>query len=529
MMTQPHLRARAYFSLLTSTQCINQQDHRERSLQVGIMKLIYKNAEQVVVFMGDGRGHRVNRSHLQEPLVPQMIRLHGNDRDKSLAAFLRTFRSSGPSENGSTLTDAAAAMGLIALFSDQDTVEEGCMELMKLSEKKRRHLFELFRAFVTCPWWSRIWVVQEIAVGTVVTIQYGTIILPWEDLVATANVWSLPRTRQVATTAGIEPENLKVFALFANQLTGLEQTRRKWHAENGTDLVRLLQEFSDRQASDDRDKVYGLLSLAKQDQEYIRPDYKLDVFETYRATALALIERGRSLACWAGDQKRKFNKGLPSWIPDWSTAVDTGDKHRLDLFDNYSTNSGWTLRFIYSEKEYWSTVEDQMKLLIHSPTGQSGRLPASLRPYVLGYTQVLRERASSVLPFSTDGIELKQSVMYCLTWNQAQGITPDFAHRCLGWCADEGIFPRSGKSLLLMWTVDLLGQISQKRPEPASSQTGNTILQTLIQYHLWTLDNAIRDKSLDLDDGWRVKAQCAIHDIESIALVSEYAVPFLGK
>lgn len=295
------------------------------------MQSIYKNAEEVIVFMGDGRGHRISRSQLIEPPSSPMIALHGHERDETfLTEVLEKFHASGPRKLASSLTAATCAMSLISLFSDQNAVEHECLEIAELNERTRFYLFECLRGFIICPWWSRIWVVQEIAVGTAVTIQYGTMTTSWETMVATANVWSLNVTRQVAKNAGIEPENLKVFALFANQLAGLEQTRQKWR-EGGTDLVRLLQEFSDRQASDDRDKVYGLLSLAKQGQQFIQPNYELDVFETYRSTALALIGNAGSLACWAGDQKRKFNRGLPSWIPDWTTAVDNVDKRRMDF------------------------------------------------------------------------------------------------------------------------------------------------------------------------------------------------------
>lgn len=329
---------------------------------------------------------------------------------------------------------------------------------------------------------------------------------------------------KVAKSSGIETENIKVFVLFANQLAGLEETRRRWRAEGGTDLVRLLQEFSDRQASDDRDKVYGLLSLAKEDQKYIKPNYELDVFETYRATVLALIGKGRSLACWAGDQKRKFNRGLPSWIPDWSTAIDNGDKHRLNLFDNYNTNSGWTLRFIYSEREYWATVESQMELLIKSPAVRSERLPASLRLYVIEYTEALRARAESVLYFRTDGNKLKQSIMDYVAWNHPKGFNVDFAMRCLRWCKDEEIFPRSGKSLLQQWIQEL--DCRQMHVGQEDSPTEGPFLQTRINELLRTLNDAIRDQGLDLNDDWRFKAGYTIHDIEDIALVSEHAVTF---
>lgn len=518
-------------SLLTSTQCINQKDHKERGLQVSIMKLIYNNAAEVVVFMGDGRGHRVNRSHLKEPRGSPMTTLHGHERRKHLFTDVwSAYQSSGSRKLVSSLSAATCVMGMLSLFTDQETVEEGCMELMKLGKQDRCDLFEHFRAFVTCPWWSRIWVVQEIAVSTAVTIHYGTITLSWEDLIETANVWSLPKTRQVASSLGIEPENLKVFVLFANQLTGLEQTRRKWHAEDGTDLVRLLQEFSDRQATDDRDKVYGLLSLAKDDQQNIEPNYELDVFGTYRATALTLIANGGAPACWAGDQKRKLNRGLPSWIPDWSTAIDIGDKLRMDLFESYSANCGWTLRVIEDEMEYWTTVEREMALLIQSSAGR--RLPESLNHFVLDYIELLTQRSKS-LTSKVDAVRLEELSMERLNWDSLQGINPELTLNSLEWCEKFNVTPRTGKGLLRRWIRELrkmkrLGetpveQAGEQEAEPSGGRFEK------IGRHLRQLDAAVvGERYLDLED-WMRGAKFALHGIESTMLVSRDGAPILNK
>lgn len=514
-------------SLLTCTQCINQNDHEERGIQVSMMQLIYKNAEQVVVFMGDGRSHRVNRSHLKEPHVYPLTTLHDRVRHKRFWSDMwDACYSSGPRKFASSLQAAACAIGLISLFSDQETVKDGCMELMKLSEKDRCDLFERFRAFATCPWWSRIWVVQEIAVNTVVTIQYGTISLPWEILVATANVWSLPKTRQVARSAGIEPENLKVFELFANQLTGLEQTRRKWRAEGGTDLARLLQEFSDRQASDDRDKVYALLSLAKQDQQCIKPNYKLDVFEAYRSTALALIGKGESLACWAGDQKRKFNRGLPSWIPDWSTAIDHGDKRRMDLFDIYGVNCGWTLRFIESETQYWDTVEGEMGQLMNSPAGQ--KLPASLKQFVLDYTEFLMQRSISLLTSRVGEDKIAALSLGRLKWDWSQGATPQSTLKSLEWCESHNVVPYCGRGLLRRWIRDL-----RKRQNETPVQQASELGAERSDGPLMKIGRSLRELEAILrednpDKGCRRQhAQSLVDGIESTILVSKDSASIL--
>ncbi|ROV99671.1 hypothetical protein VSDG_03040 [Cytospora chrysosperma] len=199
-------------------------------------------------------------------------------------------------------------MSLVRLFSDQSKTEHICRELLKLRDETRRHLFEHLRSFVVWPWWSRIWVVQEVAVSKVAVIQFGNISANWEVFVKAANVISSAR-RESPALAALETENTKVLEEFKDKLLNLEQTRRRWHADGGTDLGHLLQQLSICKASDDRDKVYGLLSLAKKEHK-IRPDYTLDVLETYRNSALSIIHANASLACWAGDQQRKNRPGL---------------------------------------------------------------------------------------------------------------------------------------------------------------------------------------------------------------------------
>ncbi|KAJ0109981.1 hypothetical protein J7T55_014783 [Diaporthe amygdali] len=490
--------------------------NEERSLQVSIMQLIYKNAEQVIVFMGDGRGHRVNRSLLKEPPPSPTITLHGDKEDKAfLTDFMSICRSSGPKELSSSLTAAACAIGLIRLFSDQDTVQQAYFELSRLDESVMRHLFECLRAFVVCPWWRRIWVVQEITVGTAPIIQYGTITAHWKVFVLAAKFWSLAGTGYLRGMAAIGTENVKVFTRFANQLSSLERTRSKWLADGGADLVRILQEFSDREASDDRDKVYGLLSLAKQGPRSIRPDYKLDVYETYRATALSLIRDGQSLACWAGDQKRKFHRGLPSWIPDWSAALDPGDKRRMDFIDNYNANSGWTLQFVEDELSYWITVEEQMKQLMESSTSRSVRLPQSLGHFVIQYMAFLKQRDRS-LPFKVDADDLRESGVDRLEWNEQHGIVSRSNLNHLKWCQLRGISPRSGMSLLSRWIDDLENWFEAK---PQDDSVKYKEIHVEIRRHLRDLGVAVEDTNLEMARR-KSDAELALLEIESIILTT---------
>ncbi|KAF3761669.1 HET-domain-containing protein, partial [Cryphonectria parasitica EP155] len=329
--------------------CINQEDDKERSHQVSLMRQIYEQAKEVIVFMGDGRSHRIQRLDLTEPPMCPKRQIYGGYKDDAfLDEFLETCRSAKLKVLRSPASAGLCAMGLVRLFSAEDK-NEYCREIMSLREPVRRHLFECLKCFLVCPWWKRIWVVQEVAVSKKVIVQYGTVSACWEIFVGATNFISSHHKRTTAL-AELEPENLKVLDLLNSQLSNLERTRQRWHEEGGTHLVHLLQEFSNREATDDRDKVYGLLSLAKWEHG-ISPDYTLDVFQVYRNTFLGRNAAGPDLACWAGDQKRKNRRDLPSWIPDWSHGLDIADRRRMTLLDTYKAKTGWTLKVIHEEQE----------------------------------------------------------------------------------------------------------------------------------------------------------------------------------
>lgn len=353
------------------------------------MRLIYENAEEVIVFLGDGRGHRLQRADLTNPPISPSSKFLGNHRDESfLASFLETCQTSNPRDLTSLASPALCAMCLVRLLSDESKMENFCRQVVKLKEATRRHLFECLRSFLICPWWKRIWVVQEIAVSRDAVVHFGNVSAPWKVLVGAASVTSSVR-RESTALAELEFENFKVLELFQNQLLSLEETRRIWKADRGSNLGRLLQQFSDRQASDDRDKVYGLLSLAKQGHN-IQPNYELDVQQTYINTFLSIIKSDVSLVCWAGDQKRKNRLGFPSWVPDWSNGLDVADRHRAAYADKYNVNRGWRLQIVYQEMDYWLSVKTQMKLLIDSLVRQQKQLSSSLYPAVVTYRSNLQ-------------------------------------------------------------------------------------------------------------------------------------------
>ncbi|KAJ3466462.1 hypothetical protein MRS44_004026 [Fusarium solani] len=100
-------------------------------------------------------------------------------------------------------------------------------------------------------------------------------------------------------------------------------------------ILSLLREFSNRKASDERDKIYALLSLCDYNTA-IWPEYSGEVREAYTLATIDIILHTRSLSVLAGDLGRKERQDLPSWVPDWSATFNEHDRMRARLLNYYN-------------------------------------------------------------------------------------------------------------------------------------------------------------------------------------------------
>ncbi|KAK7932155.1 hypothetical protein PG985_002867 [Apiospora marii] len=107
--------------------CINQADHEERNHQVQMMSRIYNNAQQVCVWLGQD-----------------------NDDSTTAISFIRE----------------------IMLLENFDAISE---------KKENAHKWRSLLLLMQRPWFSRKWVVQEIALARVATIYCGNDEIPWEQ------------------------------------------------------------------------------------------------------------------------------------------------------------------------------------------------------------------------------------------------------------------------------------------------------------------------------------------------------------
>ena len=336
--------------VLINMQCIDQDNLEERAHQVRIMRDIYAQASDVIVFLGDGWNHRVSVDS-RDSSPPFEAEFHSSSLDNGHIAslFQRWVSNDVPHK--------ASAMDVFSFIAMQ---ARGQPELFyhEANEKGRdlKGLFEALRMMLLSPWWSRMWMFQEAILARRLTVRYGGITCPW-------NMFTQAADTRSGSDLLVSGPSRKVLVFFSKLVTGVAQNRESRASILGeqlpeygaTDMLALLRATAARKASDDRDKVFALLGLVSTNMErVIFPSYEISTEDVYTATVSQIIAQGRSLAPLYGDLGRKNRKDLPSWVPDWSAVINEQEINRIHCTGLYNACSNDNVEFISSIRILWS-------------------------------------------------------------------------------------------------------------------------------------------------------------------------------
>ncbi|KAI3337447.1 HET-domain-containing protein [Xylariaceae sp. AK1471] len=219
--------------------CINQNDPDERGHQVRLMPQIYSRAQRVLVYVGE-------------------------EADESCLCMDVLAQGSVSSQRTNDFTIAA------------------------------NHLLD--RAY-----FSRAWVLQEIALARKAILICGDRQIPWTQL-SRSNV--MPSIVKLASTPVIRFEDAKMYTTPERLLDLLDLSRNC-------------------DAKDPRDKVYAILGLVIDKTHHgLEADYNLSIEELYTKVALRLASRhGWAKVLQRAGSPRRHIKSVPSWVPDWSCRV----------------------------------------------------------------------------------------------------------------------------------------------------------------------------------------------------------------
>jgi hypothetical protein len=272
--------------------CINQGDLAERSEQVLRMGTIFSAASEVIAWLG-----------------PQKW-----DSDLAMR-FMREFGKV-----------AAEELKTEPFLNWSKPISRG--ECRADEEKSWVALDGLFNR----PYWTRLWVVQELMLARRVVLRCGDAEAAFDDLCAAVRIADR-RAFHPAFTDGAQRETHRrhIFCLFCLVFN---------KASGGTDgfqpvdLLIALSYTKYHVATDLRDKVYGILALTTNGAEMVgRPSYDEGTEDLYiRLTRSLLSTRERSDFIAFKPTERNFGLKLPTWALDLSAPCFPSDPLRESCF-----------------------------------------------------------------------------------------------------------------------------------------------------------------------------------------------------
>lgn len=255
-----------------------------------------------------------------------------------------------------------------------------------------------FTSFFARPYFSRLWVVQEVLLARSLTLHCGEL--------------AVQLSRDTITR--IEQKGVDVpswISLIARVKPGSK-------IPSG-ELISLLLATSDCVLSDLRDKIFGLLGLVEDtDVEMLNADYDLMVREVYIGVATYLLQnRGchqiLEIAGTEVETNLRETYGIPSWVPLWNseTAMYGIDDISLQFsalendFNVHSPSRKHTSEFLRIKGA--GSIPENPGAGVLAPSSQQIQVHAGSGCLVtLGYTII--ELGNPLLrPMDSEGIEAK--------------------------------------------------------------------------------------------------------------------------
>ncbi len=271
--------------------CINQMENAEKNVQVPLMRKLFEKADSVIVWLGEESKDSTAAFDLISRLVAAAI----TELESSSADTKKVFQ--------------ARDLGLLALPEHSDPA------------------WKALDALFWRPWFSRVWVIQEIIVARDASVLCGSSHCQWLHLTVAARYIT---DHSLTAITLVEPRRLIKFLKF-------DQRFREGPPYS---LLELLSEARDTYSTDDRDKVFALLDIAE-DARYslLKPNYKQPLVDVYTTLTKHLMKRDRSLDILSAieepwyrlkrnrkpdreiegleENELPMNSQLPSWVPDW--------------------------------------------------------------------------------------------------------------------------------------------------------------------------------------------------------------------
>ena len=281
---------------------INQNNHGERAFQVSGMRVFYNKSQQVTVWTGDQ-----------------------DESTKMVFDILRKL--------------AEASRILEYLPGPDELLEDEILDLPASGSSEWSAVMSYFLR----PVFGRCWVIQEIVVSQRVSLRCGDYSIGWEDVALAIKILLSASWHGVLPEGGYNREAF--FGVSRSEVAKSDAPQRSiintlpnvmimigiredFHSLKKMSLEELLYMTGMFGATDPRDRIYSLLGIRSariepSHAEGLLPDYKKLVADVFiQATKACILESGTLSICGMHSSiSDKMVKGLPSWVPDYSSTA----------------------------------------------------------------------------------------------------------------------------------------------------------------------------------------------------------------
>jgi hypothetical protein len=283
--------------------CINQRNVVEKAKQIPLMTEIYRSASRVLVWL-DG----------------------GDDQENGMKALNRWSRPMGPTINKRAGYPHSRPWGS---WIDDVQISAICQ-------------------FLDLAWFSRLWVVQEVAMNADVVLICGASEITWHRFTIALGICQRFKSR---TLPGFDNEKLEALQIMVelwkhHSTPGNDQ--RLESPKQSEDIWDLITSLRSYKCTDPVDRIFALYSMTSNIQPlaclpttyrgvtgikpnelhlydesrtvYMDIDYSLDVQQVYQKFAAACIVSDRGASVFEAliqTQWPPYPEDWPSWVPDW--------------------------------------------------------------------------------------------------------------------------------------------------------------------------------------------------------------------
>lgn len=258
--------------------CINQDDLDERSQQVLLMFQIYRQGQLTTAFLGD----EADGSEALPELLQKIDAAHRSQE--------------APPHNK---------------WSEAERIDLG----LPSSDDKA---WVQLRSFLSRPWFTRAWIIQEVAASS--------------DLQIVCGYWVAPASLVLLPLMAAEFHSLLESADGEERLQNREAAHHSLYQlgaileitmlDVSMSLLDVLELCQYTQSTDPRDRIWALLNLASDTSTLnLQPKYDTEVREVLLNVARAIVNSGLGHRLLLNARAGTSNHSLPSWVPNWTGQI----------------------------------------------------------------------------------------------------------------------------------------------------------------------------------------------------------------